>query len=510
MGTKQEYTYKTRLGNTSSIIGDFMQERAIKKRNTNQQEEIKNPLDDKQQMTLIMSIFNRCHNVKIDGQKEILLDLLDGQVQHIERNYKNFSTIIKITFRKVSSEGYECINLPKLFEVIKTKNSYSFRTSKSIFNEKNQLVINEARKELINELKIKHNFNINDITKKEYDSIVHGIDEHWQGLIPLILDHIVAGKFVSDKKNLWLLVMADSNFGKSKLFKWIEPFGGSVFMDFKDLTSNDISNKSPDEIEGKMCLVIDEVTSFHRKLFEVEDYLMIRPMRNHAIKIPINSRILLSADGGTFNNEYMDKQIVNRVAVVDLRGKQTGELGDLSITHQHGRYKIALVMTHYLYTQIFNRLQEYRSLNHIERANKADKTIQEIFNRYKQKKNDFFQIVETSLYEILQESKEALDNYHYNILQDAIIFREDGYIIKRPQEIIPKILINYDKSLEYELGYKNIKQIESKISGFKIGSFKVDGKAVRGIFIPKSRDPKTITLLDKVANIKAKAKKVTA
>jgi len=508
---KQNYTYKTRLGNTSSILGDFMQKKAIKKRGTQQEQERENPLNDNDQMALIMEIFSRCHNVKIDGQKELLLDLKDGHIQHIERNYKNFSTIIKITFRKVAKEGYEHINLPKLFEVIKTKNSYSFRTSKSIFNEKNQLVINEARKELINELKIDYNFNIQDIDPKEYNAIVHGINEHWQGLIPMILDHIVAGKFATDKKNLWLLVMADSNFGKSKLFNWLEPFGGSAFLDFKDLISDGISDKSPDEIEGKMCLVIDEVTSFHRKLFKIEDNLMIRPMRNHAIRIPINSRILLSADGGTFNNEYMDKQIINRVAVIDLRGKRTGELGSLSITHQYGRYKIALVMTHWLYTQIFNRLQEYRRLGHIERANKADNTIQDIFNLYKQQKEDFFEIVEKSLYEILPEPSNALDDYHANILGNAILYREDGYIIKRPQEIIPKILINYDKSLEYELGYKNLKQIEAKIGGFKIGSFKIDGKTIRGLFIPKNRikDQKTLNTLDKVASIKNKAKKVT-
>jgi len=479
-----EISYKTRLGNTSSVLGDFMQKNAIKKRGTLQEQTIPNPLSKQEQISLILKIYNRCHNVKIDGQKEILLDLENGHIQHLERNYKNFSTIIKLTFRETNKDGYETINLPKLFEIIKTKNSYSFRTSRSIFHQKNRLVINEARKELINELKIDYNFNIQDINKDEYEEIIEGIHHHWQGLIPLILDHIVAGKFVSDKKNIWLLLMADSNFGKSKLFKWIEPFGGSAFLNFKDFISDGISDKSPDEIEGKMCLVIDEVTSFHRKLFEVEDYLMIRPMRNHAIKIPINSRILLSADGGTFNNEYMDKQITNRVAVIDIRGKTKSELGSLDIVKKYGRYKISLVMTHYLYKQISKRLQEYRELNHIDRANKADATVDYIFKLYKQEKKDFFETVEISMQEILKEPKEALDSYHYNILTDALVYKEDGYIIKRPQDIIPKILINYDKSLEYELNYKNIKQIESKIDGYKSGLFKIEGNVVRGLFIP--------------------------
>jgi hypothetical protein len=232
---------------------------------------------------------------------------------------------------------------------------------------------------------------------------------------------------------------------------------------------------------------------------------MIRPMRNHAIKIPINSRILLSADGGTFNNDYMDKQITNRVAIIDIRGKTDKELGELDITKKYGRYKISLVMTHYLYKQILKRLTEYRELDHIKRADKADKTIDYIFNKYKQEKKDFFETVENSLQEILKEPKEALDSFHYNLLLDALIYKEDGYIIKRPQDIIPKILINYDKSLEYELGYKNIKQIEAKIDGYKISSFKIDGKTIRGLLIPKVKNNNTNKNLSKINTIKEKA-----
>ena len=43
------------------------------------------------------------------------------------------------------------------------------------------------------------------------------------------------------------------------------------------------------------------------------------------IELPINSRILLSADGGKFNDEYMDKQITNRVSCIDFRFKNIPE-----------------------------------------------------------------------------------------------------------------------------------------------------------------------------------------
>jgi len=480
------------LGKTSSLLGDFSQQKAIFKRGTNQEDTKPNPLTVDQQFSLVLEIFNRCYNVKIDGQKEILLDLYNGRVQHIERNYKNFGTIIKMAFRNVGdNDGFECINLPKLFEVIKSKQVYSFRHSRSIFHEANKLVIDDEKNELISELKINYDFNISDIEQKAYDDIVYGISSHWRGLLPTILNHIVAGKFVSDKKNIWLMIMADSNFGKSKLFKWLEPFGGAGFIKFEDLTSSGISDKSPDEYEGKMCLAIDEVTSFHRKLFEIEDYLMVRPMRNHSIKVPINSRVLLSADGGTFNNEYMDKQIINRVAVVDLRGKDTKDLGTLPIVQKYGRYTIQLVMTHYLYSEIKRRLEEYNNLSHIDRANKADKTISDIFEEHKQDKKDFFEIVEQSLYEILENPKGTLDDRAYESLMSALVTCEtntlDGWIIKRPKDVVEKILVNYDKSLEYEMKYKTIKQLEAKIKGFREAQFKVEGNVVRGLYVPKRR-----------------------
>ena len=480
--------YSDLLVGTSSIYGDFTQKEAIFKRGTLQEDTKPNPLTINEQMELISNIFNRCYNIKIDGKKEILLDLLDGKTQLIERNYKNFGTVMKMAFRDISDkDGFECINLPKLFEVIKTKEVYSFRHSRSIFHESNRLVIDREKNELILELKIDYDFNIGDVSKTAYNDIVKELNAHWQGLLPLILDHIIAGKYVSDKKNIWLLVMADSNFGKSKLFKWLEPFGGAGFINFGDLTNSGISDKSPDEYDGKMCLVIDEVTSFHRKLFEIEDYLMVRPMRNHSIKVPINSRILLSADGGTFNNEYMDKQIINRVAVIDLRGQKTKDLGSLDVVREYGRYTIQLVMTHYLYNELKRRLEEYGKLTHIDRANKADNTISKIFDKYRQTKKDFFEIVEQSLYEILEDPKSALDDRTFDLFRDALVDNQNAWIIKRPKDVIEKVLVNYDKSLEYELKYKTIQQIATKIQGFKEGAFKVMGKTVRGLYIPKKR-----------------------
>ena len=503
----EKYDYSYRLKNTESLLGDFTQNKAVVARGTKDEDTKPNFLTFDEQFDLIIAIFNRCYSVKIDGKKELLLDIGKGEVQYIERNYRNFSVLIHSAFRgKIrDGEGFESINLPLLFEIIKSKPTFSsFTISTSIFFKENRFVIDHEKNTLTQEIKIKYDFNISDIQQHEYQDIVRGINSHWQGHIPTLLDHMIAGKYVSDKKNIWLLIMAKSNFGKSKIFKWIEPFGGSSFVNFDDLSAKGINNKSPKEFLNKMCLVIDEVLSFSRSMFKIEDTLDVRPMRNHSVTVPINSRYLLSADGGTFNNEYQELQTTNRVAVIDLRKGESLDLGDLPVTQKYGQYKIKLVMTHYLYTEMKKRLTEYERMNHLDRVDYADNTIKSIFKKFRMDKLDFFQIIERSVYEILENPREALDQFSYTKLSDALVevknSKFDGWIIKRPHDTFYMMLQSYNSELKYELEYKKLNQIESAIKGFKQVNPTIDGKKHRGLYIP--RRTKTPTHKEVLNNLK--------
>ena len=504
----EKYNFSYRLKNTESILGDFTQGKAVKARGTRNEDTKVNFLTLDEQFNLIIAIFNKCYSVKIDGKKELLLDIGKGEVQYIERNYRNFSVIISTAFRgKVRDEkGFESINLPLLFEIIKSKPTFSsFTVGTSIFFKENRFVIDHAKNSLTQEIKIQYDFNISDIPQYEYQDIVRGISSHWKGHIPILLDHMIAGKYVSDKKNIWLLIMAKSNFGKSKIFKWVEPFGGSSFVNFDDLSAKGINNKSPEEFLNKMCLVIDEVLSFSRSMFKIEDTLEVRPMRNHSVTVPINSRYLLSADGGTFNNEYQELQTTNRVAVIDLRTGSSLDLGDLPITQKYGQYKIKLVMTHYLYTEMKKRLEEYERMNHLDRVNHADNTIKSIFKKFKMNKLDFFQIIERSVYEILDNPKEALDNFSYSKLKDALVevknSKYDGWIIKRPHDTFYMMLLSYNSELKYELEFKKLNQIESAIEGFKQVNPTINGQKHRGLYIPRRNKTIPIQYEDTKGNI---------
>lgn len=458
--------------------------------NKGKKDEVKqeNPLSQENQIILIDKILKNVYNVVIDGRKEFLLSIGNGNIMHLDRSLVNFRVNLNLVFRELTIKQFETINIPRLFEFIKSRPRYSYRESFSFFHKQNRIVIRNEDNEIINEKKIDYNFQGVKIEKPIYDEIVLSINEHWKELIPLLLDYIIAGQYVTDKKSLWLLIMADSNFGKSKLFKWMEGFGGSSFVKFADIISNGISDKDPKEFFGKLCLVIDEVLSFQRKLYEVEEFLSIRPMRNHTVKIPVGSKILLSADGGTFNATYQDNQTKNRVSVIDLRGTNTKELGELEVTKKFGEYTIAKTMEHWLSVQLLGRIAEYEKLSLSEKSNKAEKLIKYITAKYKIKSKNFFERVEEIIYEIL-DNDESLDSFHQSILSGALVRVDNrdkkGYMIQRPTTVIPQIVSHYDKTLKYEMEFKEISQIVDKIETFSQpnNGIKVNGKKVKGVFI---------------------------
>lgn len=476
------------IENSTALKKDFCLKYVYLNKGKKNEVKEKNPLSTENQIILIDKILENVYNVVIDGRKEFLLSIGNGNIMHLDRLLVNFRVNLNFVFRKLTIKHFETINIPKLFEFIKSRPRYSYRESFSYFHKNNRIVIKSEDNEIINEKKIDYAFQGAKIEKHIYDEIVLSINKHWQGLIPLLLDYIVAGQYATDKKSFWLLIMADSNFGKSKLFKWMEGFGGSSFVKYADIIGSGISDKDPKEFFGKLCLVIDEVLSFIRKLYEVEEYLFIRPMRNHTVKIPVGAKILLSADGGTFNASYQDDQTKNRVSVIDLRGNNTKELGELEVTKKFGEYTIAKTMEHWLSVQLLGKISEYEKLSLSEKSDKAENLIKYITAKYKIKSKNFFERMEEVIYEIL-DNDESLDNFHQSILSDALIRVDNrdkkGYIIKRPDTVIPQIVSHYDKTLKYELDFKDISQIVNKIETFSKpeNGIKVNGKKHKGVFI---------------------------
>jgi len=476
-------------------------------------------LDDDELVGLVHDIYNRCHIVTDGRSKEIILDNLNGKYQNLERNYTNFETVLLLTFRQkrvidgelafiglIESNGFFGVDLKKLFEVIKTKDVYGKMKSKSIFFKKDELYADHDQQLLTHRKKINYNFNIDSVDDADYHEIVDGVGKHWQGFLPTLLDHMVASIHAKDGKAKWLTIIWDSDKGKSKIFKFIENFSGAVFLKPKDVIQDGISDLSVESLTDKIAFVFDEQKTFPRDLFTIENSINIRPMMRHTIQVPIFGRYFLTAEGGVFDNEYLESQIRNRVGVKDLRNGDTTPFGKIAAARKHGETKIELVMTHWLYTQIKGRMDSYDKLNHLERLDKSQTSLKRIFEENKVKKDSWFDFAKKSLQSILANPKESLDSRTYQEFMDAYTVTEKGIYIARPATIVPMILISHDASMAYELKHKTVKEIAIK-SGWKLGSHyygEVGGKksSQNSLFIPnadeESRREKAKEVLDEM------------
>ncbi|MEA2017046.1 MAG: hypothetical protein U9N59_01250 [Campylobacterota bacterium] len=480
--------------NLLSITEEFTSIHSVIKRGTKQEDKKKNELTTKAQIILIEQMIENIYNIEDRGKEKFILHLGNGEVKYIERNIKNFVSIVKIHFKELyTRDGFENINLPLFFEHLKSRSAYEYREYRSPFFEKTEFIVDEKQRSLSLHIKIDYTHDLEGISKERYDDVVESIGEHWLGNIPHILDYMVAGMYAIDKKSLWFLILADSNFGKSKLFKWMSAWDGTAFIDFKDIINDGINNKKPEDYYNKVSLVIDEAMSFHRKLFEIEETLEIRPMRAHTVYVPINSRILLSADGGQFNDDFLDKQITNRVSCLDLRGKTNKDLGDLKVAQDYGHNTVKRVMSHWLHYQIVERISTYMSKSKNDRADFAEHILRNIFKKFKMDKKDFFKMVKDTTEEMLEDIETSLGKKMAFELDDFIISRfvnkegVTGCIVKTPQTTLEKMLVKYDKTLEYELKFKKINQLVEKIDGWKMGSFWYNGKTIRGLFVPRKQ-----------------------
>ena len=440
------------------------------------------------QCELIYHIWNNCYSIMKEGKKELILISNGCDVTYIERSFKNFSAIIKTRYRQTVIKGFETINLNKLFEFIKSKDIYSFRKQLSIFQKKEELIIDTNKQELILKTKFVYNFKHSCIPQKVYWEITNAINKHWQGHLIHILDHAIASRYTSDRKNVWMLIMANSNFGKNKIFNWMGGWQGSAYVKFNDMIGTGITNKPPSYFEGKICLVIDEVLHFHRKLFEIEDTLEVRPMREHSVDVEIYGRYMISADGGSFNSDFIEKQIQNRVCVLDLRGTKE-ELGNNPVVKKYGQHTVKIVMEHYLYMEFLTRINRYEAMEETARINLADKTLEKIFNKYKIDKPDFFNVVKDRIYEIVSNPYETLHNSKdYRLFADNILTirnkNKDGFLIKNSNKILKPMLEYFDPELERELRYKSVKQIEQE-TGYLNKPVRLNGETHRAIYIPR-------------------------
>ncbi|MEA2018785.1 MAG: hypothetical protein U9N59_10095, partial [Campylobacterota bacterium] len=162
--------------NLLSITEEFTSVHSVIKRGTKQEDRKKNELTTKEQIVLIEQLIENIYNIEDRGKEKFILHLGDGKVKYIERNIKNFVSIVKIHFKELyTRDGFENINLPLFFEHLKSRSAYEYREYRSPFFEKTEFIVDEKQRSLSLHIKIDYTHDLEGISKEKYDDVVESI-----------------------------------------------------------------------------------------------------------------------------------------------------------------------------------------------------------------------------------------------------------------------------------------------------------------------------------------------
>ena len=126
--------------NILEIVNVFTDKYSVFKRGTKQEDSKPNSLTEEQQLILIQNIINRVFNVHKGSKEFFLLDLGAGEIKYIEKNLKNFISILKIEFPQLYTfDDFENIKISELFEHLKSRKCYEFREYRSPFFDRSEL-----------------------------------------------------------------------------------------------------------------------------------------------------------------------------------------------------------------------------------------------------------------------------------------------------------------------------------------------------------------------------------
>ena len=472
-----------------SQIKNFTRRVAVKNEGTTREEYYSDGnIELNEQIELIYKIYSSFHYVNHEGEKVYKL-ILGNSIHTIKKDYNHFLYAVKTVFPNAFiGDEFETIKLKELFNEIEIKELKMYKEVTSFFIDKSYLSVTDNDVTLYKAKRISDVVDNSNVSKEEKKDIIDRFNKHWRGHIGDVLDWLTAYRYAPDKKSARLVILAESNFGKSKLFEWLGEFGEATFLNMEDFKKGGINDKAPEEYYNKTALVLDEAMSFPRKLYDISNYMYIRPMREKARRVDINAIVLLSRDGGDFNSTHIDKQTANRITVIDFRKERTKDLRDVMTGYSKALVKSVLI--EYLYNELKRRIEEYELIDsNIQRGEKAEEAIEKAFKNNNSNKvdldntKDFFEAFNDAVYQIIENPKESLSyDVYNNIWLDSTITTPKGTIIKRPATTIKKLVIDYDESLAFELKYKNINQLLSSLRSENKAHF-IDGKTVRGALI---------------------------
>tara|TARA_R110002073_G_scaffold229828_1_gene390743 strand:- start:1418 stop:3367 length:1950 start_codon:yes stop_codon:yes gene_type:complete len=202
-------------------------------------------------------------------------------------------------------------------------------------------------------------------------------------LLDVILDFIVAARFAPDRKNAFLWLRCDSDWGKNFLIDCFKKLGTVLELSVKELEK--MFDGSPvgrtiDEFAYTFMLVFDEVKYVKAEIKQLSNRALFAPKFESTYEAEIFSKILLSAENiaSLAGEQGAEAQFINRFNKIDF----TGSLNNRSLFKKIGKGAYHDSVTEYIAEQLSQRIQSYISMGKMAAQKRATEFLDEFHEEH--------------------------------------------------------------------------------------------------------------------------------
>ena len=154
--------------------------------------------------------------------------------------------------------------------------------------------------------------------------VISDYKEHFPQLEEF-LDFIVASRMANDRKNAYLWLKCESDWGKSFLMASLTSMNAGVEVSIKEvkkMLNGDPCGTTPAQFTSSLALMIDEFSSVNAEFKQLQNHLSFAPKNMMKVKVPLYAKVMASAESvSSLVSEYgVEDQFANRINMYSCKG----------------------------------------------------------------------------------------------------------------------------------------------------------------------------------------------
>lgn len=305
--------------------------------------------------------------------------------------------------------------------------------------------------------------------------------------LDMILDLMLAGRFGADRKECYLWMKAESNWGKSFLFGGVlQNMGITTFMkeqELKKAMSGEPSGLNAEDFSKSWLTVFEEFKGAVSELKDITHSLILAPKGQSRVEVDLYFKIFLSAENvnSLRGDSGAETQFANRFMMVDLKGS----LVRRKLYSEDQRHYLAVVRS-YVYNYLMKGIEEYIALGAEKCSVKANNVLQKFRKLHKLEAEDLMEAVNDRLVEYYTMIRGALDPKMGVTVTDKFKYGVEDSFIWKDGELY---CVNLGKAKEHlfdnMFGVTDVQKLNHKTSREVLGLMETQPKTVRLNKVPR-------------------------